>query len=377
MFIFGCILLAGFFLYFARRRLKKARWQGEQKSLRGVDFQIKTRVISDRFGHEDIWIGIAGAAGDDFSLRPETGFDRFCKSAGLVKEYQTGNPAFDEAVYILADDPDTQRAIAASPALMEAALALFAGIGKKFARIKTLEHRRGRLWLELINTWLSSEQDLRKTERFCVPRLAAISAALKARRMDPPGGAKTWRGAATELLLAAAMALASTGAALLFLLMLRDLFLGRVPYTLDWAALLVDALSLGGALLGALLLTGWLLIGNSARAHLVLLELLLAGGFGAFGVAWVELRYLNMEFDRSAAVDYEAQARGKRIGDGDRPASYYIEMDDWLRPGQSVELYVPQSLYEQTRPGAPLYIRQRAGRLGYRWVERVTAARPP
>ena len=109
----------------------------------------------------------------------------------------------------------------------------------------------------------------------------------------------------------------------------------------------------------------------------MLLELLLAGGFGAFGVAWAELRYLNMEFDRAAAVDYEVQARGKRIGDGDRPASYYIEMDDWLRPGQRVELYVPQSLYEQTRPGAPLYIRQRAGRLGYRWVERVTATAPP
>lgn len=375
MFIFGCILLFGFFLYFARRRFKKARWRGEQKSLRGVDFQIKTRVISRRYGHEAIWIGLAGGAGDDFSLRPETGFDRFCKSAGLVKEYQTGNPAFDEAVYILADDPDTQRAIAASPVLMEAALALFAGIGKKFARIETLEHRQGRLWLELINNWLSSEQDLRKTERFCVPRLDAISAALKARQMGLPGGAKTLRGAATELLLAAA--LASAGAALLFLLVLRYLFLGRVPYTLDWAALLVDALSLGGALLGALLLTGLLLIRNSARAHLVLLELLLAGGFGAFGMAWAELRYLNMEFDRAAVVDYEAQARGKRIGNGARPASYYIEMDDWLRPGQTVELYVPESLYQQTRPGAPLHIRQRAGRLGYRWVERVTAAAPP
>ena len=29
MFIFGLILLFGFFLYFARRRVKKARWQGD------------------------------------------------------------------------------------------------------------------------------------------------------------------------------------------------------------------------------------------------------------------------------------------------------------------------------------------------------------
>ena len=377
MFIFGLILLPGFFLYFARRRVKKARWQGDKKSLRGADYQIKTRIIDRRHERQGIWIGVAGAAGGDFLLKPESGFDRFCKRIGLVKEYQTGNPAFDEAVYIVADDPDTRREIATSPALMEAALALFAAAGKEYAFIQGLRHQRGRLWLEVNNNWTASEQDLRKTARFCVPKLAAISAALQARQMGLPGKRKALFGAATELLLAAAAALACVGAVQLCLWMLGYLFLGSVPYTLDQAALLTDALSLGGALLLALLLAGFLLTGKSARAHLVLLELLLLGGFGAFGTAWAQLRYLNMEFDRTAAVDYEVQTRERRISVSSGGTSHYIEIDDWLKPGQTVEIYVTESLYEQVRAGAPLYIRQRAGRLGYRWVERMTAVGEP
>ena len=70
MFIFGLILLPGFFLYFARRRVKKARWQGDKKSLRGADYQIKTRIIDRRHERQGIWIGVAGAAGGDFLLKP-------------------------------------------------------------------------------------------------------------------------------------------------------------------------------------------------------------------------------------------------------------------------------------------------------------------
>ena len=152
---------------------------------------------------------------------------------------------------------------------MEAALALFAATGKEYAFIQGLRHQRARLWLEVNNNWTASEQDLRKTARFCVPKLAAISAALQARQMGLPGKRKALFGAATELLLAAAAALACVGAVQLCLWMLGYLFLGSVPYTLDQAALLIDALSLSGALLLALLLAGFLLAGKSARAHLV------------------------------------------------------------------------------------------------------------
>lgn len=377
MFLFGCILLTGFFLYFARKRLQEARWQGEKKSLRDVNFQIKACTYGSR-RHMEIWIGVAGLAGGDFLLKPETGFDRFCKKIGLVKEYQTGNPTFDEAVYIIADDADTRREIAASPALMEAALALFEGEGREYSVVQALRNERGRLWLEVRINWTASEQDLRKMARFCVPRLSAIAAALKARRTGLPGRGKARFGAAITVLQAAVLALACAGGAQAILWVFGFVFFGQAPYTLDQAALLRDAALLAGGLLLALLLAGFMLAGKSARAHLLLLELTLLGGFGALGVAWGQLRYLNMEFDHSAAVDYTVQVQGRRAyTNGKTGDSYYIEIDDWLRPGETMEIYVREGLYKQARIGASLGIRQRAGRLGYRWVESVTAAVPP
>ena len=377
MFIFGLILLAGFFLYFTRRHIQKARWKGEKNSLRGIDFQIKTRVYG-RHRHMQIRIGVAGAGEGDFLLKPENRFDRLCKSAGLVKEYQTGNPAFDNAVYMVADDIDTQQEIAASPALMEAVLALFEGAGREYSAVQALNHQRGRLWLEVRINWSASEQDLRKMARFCVPRLTAITTALQARQMPSPGRRKALSGGAIAMLQATSTALACTaGIQVMCWFLGRFVFFGQVPYTLDQAAWLRDAGLLGGVLLLALLLAGGILAGKSARAHLVLLQLLLAGGSGALGTAGVQLRYLNMEFDRTAAVDYQTQVRARRTYTGSTGTSYYIQADDWLQAGETIELYVKQSVYEQARIGAALHIRQRAGYLGYRWVESMTPAEQP
>lgn len=373
MFIFGCILLLAFFLYFTRRRLRKARWEGEKRSLQGADFQIKTRTYQGEI--VEVWIGMASVAQSDFLLKSETWLERFFKRTGLAKEYQTGNRAFDDAVYIVADDAATQREIITSPALMEAFLALL-DINTSLVKIHALKHQQGRLWLEVHFARIAacSEQDLQKLARLCVPRLTAIVAALPARQTALPGKSKPLFGGASAMLPAAAMALAGTaGAHMIFWFHGYFIFFGQVPYTLDQAALITDALALGGTLLLALLLAGFMLTGKSARAHLVMLELLLVGGPGALGTAWAQLRYLNMEFDRTKAVNYEVQVQGNRETD----SSYYIAIDDWLKPGERVEIYVKEKLYAQARPGASLSIRQRAGYLGYRWVESMSAALDP
>ena len=286
----------------------------------------------------------------------------------MAKEYQTGNRTFDDAVYIVADDAATQREITTSPALMEAFLALL-DINTDLVKVHALKHRPGRLWLEARFAEIAacSEQDLQELARLCVPKLAAIAAALPARQTALPGKSRLLSGGARAMLPAAAMALACTaGLHMIFYFV----FSGQVPYTLDRAALIADALALGGTILLALLLAGFTLTGKSARAHLVMLELLLVGGPGALGTAWAQLRCLNMEFDRTEAVNYKVQVRDNREIDDDR----YIVIDDWLKPGETVAMPVKEKLYAQARPGALLDIRQRAGYLGYRWVESISAA---
>ena len=373
MFIFGCILLLAFFLYFTRRRLRKARWEGEKQSLQGADFQIKTHTY--RGNIVEVWIGMASVAESDFLLQSETWLERFFKRTGLAKEYQTGNRSFDDAVYIVADDAATQREITTSPALMEAFLALL-DINTGLVKVHALRHQQGRLWLEVRFAEIAacSEQDLHELARLCVPKLAAIAAALPARQTAPSGRSRLVSGGARAMLPAAAMALACTaGLHMIFWFHRYFVFLGQVPYTLDRAALIADALALGGTILLALLLAGFLLTGKSARTHLVMLELLLVGGPGALGTAWAQLRCLNMEFDRTQAVNYEVQVQDNREIDGDR----YMVIDDWLKPGETVAIRVKEKLYAQARPGALLDIRQRAGYLGYRWVESISAAADP
>ena len=373
MFIFGCILLLAFFLYFTRRRLRKARWEGEKQSLQGTDFQIKTHTY--RGNIVEVWIGMASVAESDFLLKSETWLERFFKRTGLAKEYQTGNRAFDDAVYIVADDAATQREITTSPALMEAFLALL-DINTGLVKVHALRHRQGRLWLEVRFAQVAacSERDLQELARLCVPKLAAIAAALPARQTALPGRSGLLSGGASAMLPAAAMALAGTaGLHMIFWFHRYFVFSGQVPYTLDRAALIADALALGGTILLALLLAGFMLTGKSARAHLVLLELLLVGGPGALGTAWAQLRCLNMEFDRTEAVNYEVRVRDNREIDDDR----YIVIDDWLQPGETVAIHVKEKLYAQARPDALLDIRQRAGYLGYRWVESISAAADP
>ncbi len=46
----------------------------------------------------------AGARHARARIKPETGFDRFCKSIGLAEEWQTKDEAFDRDVFILCDD---------------------------------------------------------------------------------------------------------------------------------------------------------------------------------------------------------------------------------------------------------------------------------
>ena len=367
MFIFGCILLLAFFLYFTRRRLRKARWEGEKQSLQGADFQLKTHTY--RGNIVEVWIGMASVSQSDFFLKSETWLERFFKRTGLAKEYQTGNRAFDDAVYIVADDAATQREITTSPALMEAFLALL-DINTDLVKVHALRHQQGRLWLEVrfAEVAACSEEDLQELARLCVPQLAAIAAALPARQTALPGNSGLVSGDA--MLPAAAMALACTaGLHMIFYFV----FSGQVPYTLDRAALIADAFALGGTILLALLLAGFMLTGKSARAHLVMLELLLVGGPGALGTALAQLRCLNMEFDRTEAVNYEVQVRDHRETEDDR----YIVIDDWLQPGETVAIPVKEKLYAQARPGTLLDIRQRAGYLGYRWVESISAASDP
>ena len=50
-------------------------------------------------------LGLPCGSGFSLSLKPEGDLDRWSKAIGLTKECQTGDPAFDDTVYVLSDNP--------------------------------------------------------------------------------------------------------------------------------------------------------------------------------------------------------------------------------------------------------------------------------
>jgi hypothetical protein len=124
----------------------------------------------------------------------------------------------------------------------------------------------------------------------------------------------------------------------------------------------------GAALLALLVLAVALFLGRSARAHVVLLEVLLVGSVGAVLTCFVELRDLNMEWDQQPAMRYEVTTVSKRISKSRRSTSYHITVSGWPSKNNTAEIKVTSSLYHRTDRGGELELLQKPGFLKIPWV---------
>ena len=147
--------------------------------------------------------------------------------------------------------------------------------------------------------------------------------------------------------------------------------------TLDRDALLGDALILGFFASGTLALIAIYVLKRSSRTHLVLIELLLLGSFGAVVTAYAELNDINVAADTSAGVRYESVVFDKRYQTQRRGATkYYLGVRDWNSPDamQKIEVRVPSSLYNTVKKGDHLVLTEKPGYFKYRWIERIKKA---
>lgn len=176
-----------------------------------------------------------------------------------------------------------------------------------------------------------------------------------------------------RFVLRAAIILAiSTGLAVNGAAHLVRLYFIPIPFTVDNSTLILWSLYCGAGLLALLVLSVVLFLGRSARAHVVLLEVLLVGSLGAVLTSFVELRDLNMEWDQQPAVSYEVSAVSKRISKGRRrPDRHYVTISGWPDKTTTTEIRVPSSLYNRTDQGAALVLLQKPGFLKVPWVAAV------
>lgn len=364
-FLFGFITLISFSVYFGLQRLG-TRWKGEfsQDGKNPYQYQfVRNKGKTQRF-----MVGVEAPPEYDFTFKRESWLDRLCKFLGLSVEHQVGRSDFDKLVYLVSNDGHLLDHISDNALVIEAVLKLFE-LRRLDSRVSEIRCLNGRLWATFkVGRLFNSDADLHHL--YALPPRAAELLTQMARQLQQ--NLPSTRGTRRDpFILRAAVILAiSTGLAVNGMTHVLRLLWSTAEFTVDMALLWRWSVYGAGVLLLLLVGAALVALGRSARAHLVLIELLLVGSLGATLTTFSELRDLNMEWDRSAAQLFHTDITGKTISRSRKSGThYYIHVRDWNTGYDSHKVSVSSTFYNGVRVGDKLAVRQRAGYLGVRWVE--------
>ena len=366
-FVFGFFSLIGFVVYSLHERAT-AKWIGTRSSVhrKAYEYQVLTQNVSrsDKPKSVGLRIGVTAPAVYDFSFKPEKWRDWLSKRIGFSVEYQTGDAEFDKTVYILSNDARIHATLSQNAALRADILQVFKVVPSYAATLKEVRCSGGRIW---IHYKTETDLDVPVVAKQVVPALSRLAADLA--RANVTGAPRLYDPFVLRavIILAISTGLALNGAAHLF-----RLYFISIPFTADNSTLILWSLYCGAGLLALLVLSVVLFLGRSARAHIVLLEVLLVGSLGAVLTSFVELRDLNMEWDQQPAVSYEVSTVSKRISKGRRRSkTYYVTISGWPDKNTTSEIRVPPSLYNRTDRDTVLVLLQKPGFLKVPWVAAV------
>jgi hypothetical protein len=353
-FAIGLLSLAGIAFLLAR-----ARWNVDWRGQASGPGRVKRFTNKGRLNL--LRVGLQTPSELDFELKRETWFDRLAKSIGISQEPQLGNRSFDELVYVLGDDPRLVAKLRQDSALLPG-LQRLVGLSAHGFVFKRLVCRRGQLWVDLRPVGKTPDEPA--AIAWALEELQQLSSAL------PALPAYRQRSLDRRFLHTVIVLGISGGLALNAIVQLLRMVVSHFPFTVDTSQLWSYALLLAGAIVCALVFATLLLLGRSARLHLVLVEVLLFGSLGALGTAFVELRDFNMEADRGTPVELASTVLAKRVSHG-KSNSYFLDLADWTGAGGSRRIEVSPSDFDLYTVDMQVRVRQWPGALGVRWVERI------
>lgn len=364
-FVFGFVTLISFSVYLGHKRYT-ARWKGTPSVL-GLPYEYAYQ--HQKNGRTPSFMVAVKAPNEfDFVFKRESTYDRICKFLGLSVEHQVGEASFDKLVYIVSNDGHLMDELLTQDQVKERVLALFQ-LDMYECVVTQIRCAHGRLWATVkVGKQFQHASDfkyLNKVQDRVATMLQPLGDLLHGAR--PPTQAKL----RDRFIVRAAIVLAcSTGLVANGLSHLLRIFLLTDDFTIDVAQLWWYAAYGGGALVVLMVFLALALLGRSARAHLVLVELVLVGSIGAVTTVFAELRDLNTEADSSAAVLVTSPVLGKTVSRSRKSGThYYVQVADWVDSGTLRKVKVSSDFYDQAQVGASIAFRQRAGFLGIRWVE--------
>lgn len=372
-FLFGFITLLSFSVYFGIRRYKHA-WSGKSGGSGPQAFEY--RFETDKGQTSKFKVGVKAPKDFDFSFKRETSVDRFCKWLGLSLEHQVGRDRFDKLVYIVSNDGHFLQHIAGDPKVIAAVSSLFKELkhGCKACEIRCAS---GRLTATVeVGETAQEESELHKLQAMLpvvASRLHQVAQQLVARHPPAPT-----QGRDRFILRASVLLALSSGLLVNGLVHFYRLLWTTGPFTVDTQRLWTLAALAGGGLVLLMALVVFVVLGRSARTHLVLIEILIAGSVGASLTCFSEIRDMNMEMDSSKAQRLTSQVVGKHTSRSRKGGThYYLVVRDWNNPEETRSLSVPSDFYAGIQPGQNMAFYQHEGALGLRWVNSYEAVPKP
>lgn len=372
--VLGVITLIGSLLVGWKLR-REAAWKGNTDTHGEFAF---TRTSKKGRQPNDWRFGIPVKDLPEFRLKPQSLFDATFQKLRISNEVQTGDAAFDRTVYVVSDLPVVRTALQRDPELRRRLVALFQSFQQCGYRVREVRLARDRLWVRA-----SSRQDfdrsmLKQVRQWLEQVAERLPPAHGGQRFDP------------YFFKAAAVLTLSTGLAISGVLMLFGLSGAYPPFVAGSGGLWAASISATVPLLAALVFASLMLLGRSARTHLILVELLLVGGLGVWSWTFVGLHEANWRLDTSAPRPVELTMVSKahwttksttRSGKGRRRRTttthhYELRFDRPLSladgdspTGAPHRLRVNQSEYLSASEGSAWQFVLRRGRLGWPWIE--------
>lgn len=342
------------------------RWKGQPAQFEGKGYE--SSIEQNKGAVTRVRIGIDCATGMHFCLKRENIVDRFFKALGLSEEQQLNRLHFDERIYVLSDDKRLGY-------LLRLKSDLHAPLAGFFDKQAFAGFRINKLWCRDKRLWIEAKPATSMKAKDCDPGALAPEvlpvmrqlADLLASSASPGTGSPDHFYLKACVLTAISAALAINGG-----VQLLRIAVMRFPVVVDQAGLLTLSAMVGAGILALLLGACVVWLGRTSRMHVVLVELLLVGGFGGMATAYAELRDINIELDgqpRQSVNTRVDQAWTTRCGKRGRSTCYHLEVGAGGALDRSLRLQVNASTYRALPAGVPIVVTLHAGALGYRWID--------
>lgn len=343
-------------------------WKGQSAEHDGIRYQYSISKHKGRV--QQLRIGLICQTGMHFLLKRENWLDRLFKSLGLSEEQQLNRLHFDENVYVVSDDRRLSYVLKQKSELHEVLGRFFDGRVLQGFKIKKLWCRGERLWIEAAPASSMKDCSPAPLAAEVVPVMRELAVLLAS--TAPPGSGTRDDFIVKALLLTAISAALAINAALQFLHTAIPTF----PVVVDIGELTLAASALAVGMLLVLVAACIFLLGRTSRSHIVLIELLLVGGFGAFGTAFSALRDYNIEFDQATTTPISAtvaSSYSRRCGKNS--TCYYLQLSGAPELRDQQKLKVNRSTFNALRPGTAVIVQLHQGALGIKWIDEPVAGK--